>query len=145
ISSFDILFKYMNVVDDDVVGSSGSPKDNIKHLQGAVRLIRRSLTDSNPTLNFLNVYCLLYLNTQDNNNLRRELRESFVNGYKEFRTRSTNLDDFYSNMSLFIQTLKDKNAITDERLSQLNEWQQISEIELQLDWLDKFKSGYINK
>lgn len=42
----------MDVVDDNVVGSSGSPKDNIKHLQGAIRLIRRSLTDSNPALDF---------------------------------------------------------------------------------------------
>lgn len=144
VSSYDILFKYLNVVDDDVVGSSGSPKDNIKHLQGAVRLIRRSLTDSNPTLDFLNVFCLLYLNVQDNNNLRRELRDSFVNGYKEFRNRATDLDDFYSKMSLFIQTLKDKNAITEERLSQLEEWQQISEIEFQLDWLNSFKKKYIN-
>lgn len=145
ISSYDILFKYMKVVDDDVVGSSGSPKDNIKHLQGAVRLIRRSLTDSNPTLDFLNVYCLLYLNVQDTNNLRRELRNSFVNGYKEFRHRSKDLDEFYRMMELFIQTLKDKNAITDERLDQLEEWQQISEIEFHLDWLDKFKTRYINK
>ena len=144
VSSYEILFKYMNVVDDDVVGSSGSPKDNIKHLQGAVRLIRRSLTDSNPTLDFLNVYCLLYLNVQDNNNLRRELRNSFVNGYKEFRNRATDLDDFYSKMTLFIQTLREKNAITDKHLAQLDEWQQISEIEYQLDWLNDFKKKYIN-
>ena len=144
LSSYNILFKYMNVVDDEVVGSSGSPKDNIKHLQGAVRLIRRSLTDSNPTLDFLNVYCLLYLDVQDNNNLRKELRNSFINGYKEFKNRATDLEDFYSKMSLFIQTLRDKNAITDENLSQLEEWQQISEIEYQLDWLNEFKKKYIN-
>lgn len=144
ISSYDILFKYLNVVDDEIVGSSGSPKDNIKHLQGAVRLIRRALTDSNPALDFLNVFCLLYLNVQDNNNLRRELRDSFVSGYKEFRKRSSDLDDFYEKMSLFIKTLKEKNAITDDNLSQIEEWQQISEIEFQLDWLNDFKKKYIN-
>ena len=143
-SSYEILFKYMNVVDDDVVGSSGSPKDNIKHLQGAIRLIRRSLTESNPALDFLNVYCLLYLNVQDNDNLQRELRDSFVNGYKEFKTRSDDYDDFYNKMELFIKKLKEKNALTDEGQSQMEVWQQISEVEFQLDWLNKFKEQYIN-
>lgn len=144
-SSYEILFKYMNVVDDNVVGSSGSPKDNIKHLQGAIRLIRRSLTDSNPALDFLNVYCILYLNVQDNDNLIRELRESFVNGYKEFKLRSDDYDDFYKKMELFIQTLKDKNALTEEGQSQMDEWQQLSEAEFQLDWLNKFKKQYVTE
>lgn len=144
-SSYEILFKYMNVVDDNVVGSSGSPKDNIKHLQGAIRLIRRSLTDSNPALDFLNVYCILYLNVQDNDSLIRELRESFVNGYKEFKLRSDDYDDFYKKMELFIQTLKDKNALTEEGQSQMDEWQQLSEAEFQLDWLNKFKKQYVTE
>ena len=143
-SSYEILFKCLTVIDDEVVGASGSPKDNIKHLQGAIRLIRKSLTDSNPTLDFLNVYCLLYLNIQDNDNLKRELRDSFVNGYKEFKMRSTNYDDFYNKMELFIKTLKERNSLTEENLTQIEEWQQVSEIEFQLDWLNKFKQHYIN-
>lgn len=143
-SSYDILFKYMNVVDDSVVGSSGSPKDNIKHLQGAIRLIRRSLTDSNPALDFLNVYCLLYLNTTDTDNLRREIRDSFINGYKEFKARSDDYDDFYQKMAFFIQLMQEKDILSDTRLSELNEWQQISEIQFQLDWLESFKNQYIN-
>lgn len=142
-SSYDLLFKYMNVVDDEVVGSSGSPKDNIRHLQGAVRLIRRALTDSNPALDFLNVFCLLYLNVEDNENLYRELRDSFVNGYKDFKSRTANYDEFYENMALFIKTLKDKNAITEDKISELEKWQQISELEYQLDWLKNFKNQYI--
>lgn len=118
----------MDVVDDNVVGSSGSPKDNIKHLQGAIRLIRRSLTDSNPALDFLNVYCLLYLNTTDTKNLRHEMRDSFINGYKEFKARSEDYDDFYQKMTLFIQLMQEKNILSETRLSELNEWQQISEI-----------------
>ena len=143
LSSYNLLFKYMNVVDDNVVGASGSPKDNIRHLQGAVRLIRRALTDSNPALDFLNVFCLLYLNVQDNKNLRRELRDSFMNGYKEFRSRTKNYDDFFENMVLFIQKLKEKNAITEKDIPKLKEWQQVSEIEYQLDWLKDFKKKYI--
>ena len=134
----------MNVVDDNVVGSSGSPKDNIKHLQGAIRLIRRSLTDSNPALDFLNVYCLLYLNTTDTENLRHEMRDSFINGYKEFKARSEDYDDFYQKMTLFIQLMQEKNILSETRLSELNEWQQISEIQFQLDWLENFKKQYIN-
>ncbi len=143
-SSYDILFKYMDVVDDSIVGSSGSPKDNIKHLQGAIRLIRRSLTDSNPALDFLNVYCLLYLNASDTENLRREMRDSFINGYKEFKARAIDYEDFYKKMALFIQLMQEKNILSDIRLSELNEWQQISEIQFQLDWLENFKKQYIN-
>ena len=143
-SSYDILFKYMDVVNDSIVGSSGSPKDNIKHLQGAIRLIRRSLTDSNPALDFLNVYCLLYLNVSDTESLRREMHDSFINGYKEFKARAKDYDDFYKKMALFIQFMQEKNILSDIRLSELNEWQQISEIQFQLDWLENFKNQYIN-
>ncbi len=66
------------------------------------------------------------------------------NGYKEFKKRSRDYDDFYQKMALFIQTLKDKNALTEEQQTQMEEWQQVSEIEYQLDWLNKLKKQYIN-
>ncbi len=143
-SSFDILFKYLNVVDDSVVGSSGSPKDNIKHLQGAIRLIRRSLTDSNPALDFLNLYCLLYLNASSTENLRREMRDSYISGYKEFKVRTSDFDDFYDKMQRFIQMLQEKNILSDDVLSEINKWQQISEAQYQLDWLKTFNKKYTN-
>ena len=65
-SSFDIVLKYLRVIDVDVMGVSGSHIDNIKHLHGAVRLIRRSETDTNAALCFLNVFCLLVLNNRNN-------------------------------------------------------------------------------
>lgn len=145
ISSYNILFKYMNVIDDAIIGNSGSPKDNIKHLQGAVRLIRRSLTDSNPTLDLLNVFCLFYQNEQTNDNLNQELRNSYITGYKEFKTRSRNSKEFYEKMALFEQTLIEKQAIGEKELIALKEWQQIGEAEFQLDWLNKFKEKYITK
>ena len=145
ISSYDILFKYMNVVDDNIIGSSGSPKDNIKHLQGAVRLIRRSLTDSNPTLDLLNVFCLLYENVKTNDILYQELRDSYIAGYKEFKTRSRDYKDFYEKMALFEQTLTEKDAIGEAERIVLKEWQQIGEAEFQLDWLKKFKKQYVTK
>ena len=47
-------------------------------------------------------------------------------------------------MELFIKTLKERNSLTEENLTQIEEWQQVSEIEFQLDWLNKFKQHYIN-
>lgn len=47
-------------------------------------------------------------------------------------------------MALFIQLMQEKNILSDTRLSELNEWQQISEIQFQLDWLENFKEQYIN-
>ena len=90
VSSFDILYKYMRVVDSDVIGVSGSPKDNIKHLQGAVRLIRRGTTDTNAALCFLNVYCLLALKVGSNKNMREELESSFIEGYLAFKEQEKN-------------------------------------------------------
>lgn len=145
ISSYDILFKYMNVVDDNIIGSSGSPKDNIKHLQGAVRLIRRSLTDSNPTLDLLNVFCLLYENVKTNDILYQELRNSYIAGYKEFKTRSRDCKDFYEKMSLFVQTLTAKDAIGETERIALEEWQQIGEAEFYLDLLKRVKEQYVTK
>jgi len=94
-SSFYILMKYLRVVDDDVYGTSGSPKDSIKHLQGAVRLIRRSLTDKNPALAMLNVFCIAYLGTNNNEVLEQELENSYKEGYIDFYYSTTNKKLFY--------------------------------------------------
>lgn len=144
VSSFGILFKSMNVVDDDVVGSSGSPKDNILHLQGAVRLIRRALTDSNPALYLLNCYCLLYLKAGRNPNLRHELNRSFIEGYKEFKARTENNDIFYENMDKYLETLREKNAVSTGDIVRLKEWEFEAEIEIQSEWLQDFGDQYLS-
>ena len=94
-SNTDIVFKYMRVLDDDLVGAGGTPKDNIKHLQGAVRLIRRSLTDTNPALDLLNAYCLFYLGTNNNKILENELVESYSNGLFGFKERANSIAEFW--------------------------------------------------
>ncbi|GHT41916.1 hypothetical protein AGMMS49965_12490 [Bacteroidia bacterium] len=93
-SSHDLVFKYMRVIDDDLVGA-GTPKDNVKHLQGAVRLIRRSLTDMNPALDLLNAFCLLYLGTNNNETLEDELKRSYQEGLLGFMERIDNHIDFW--------------------------------------------------
>lgn len=91
-SDFSILNKYLRVIDDDIVGV-GTPLDNVKHLYGAVRLISRSLTDTNPVLALLETFCLAYLGTKKNKSLENQLTlkysEAFIDSYE--RT-----DDYHS-------------------------------------------------
>ena len=86
ISDFNLVKKYMRVVDPDIVNND-SQKDNIKHLQGAVRLIRRAAVPiviqgvpfNNPVLSLLNIFCILFLGQQENEMLEKEL----YNDYKD--------------------------------------------------------------
>lgn len=76
ISDFNLVRKYMRVVDPDIVNND-SQKDNIKHLQGAVRLIRRAIAEMNPVLNLLNIFCILFLGQQENEMLEQELYDDY--------------------------------------------------------------------
>lgn len=61
-------------------------KDNIKHLRGAVRLIRRGILSPNPTLSLLNVFCLLFLKADETSqSLNNEVETSFIEAYEELR------------------------------------------------------------
>lgn len=94
-SSPDILFKYLQVVDSEWMAKhseAGSTQiDNAKHLYGAVRLIRRSLTDRNPAIDLLGCFCLMFLGTNNNRVLQDELNELYVSGMLEFYKRSDRL------------------------------------------------------
>jgi ATP-dependent DNA helicase RecQ len=103
----DIVLKYMRVV-DDIVGAGGTPKDNVKHLQGAVRLIRRSLTDTNPTLDLLNAFCLFYLGINNNETLEEELRRSYQDGLVGFSERANNYNDFWTFFENFHKNITEK-------------------------------------
>lgn len=80
VADFRTVDKYMKVTDDrtDV---SGTPVDNVKHLQGAVRLIRRSLVKDNAALQLLNAFCLFFLGTEENEALKKERNDDFYNGF----------------------------------------------------------------
>jgi len=76
ISDFNLVKKYMRVVDPDIVNNDAQV-DNIKHLQGAVRLIRRAVAEVNPVLNLLNIFCILFLGLQQNEMLEQELYDDY--------------------------------------------------------------------
>ena len=103
----DIVSKYMQVVNDEIVGA-GTPKDNVKHLQGAVRLIRRSLTDINPALDLLNAFCLFYLGTSNNKTLEKELQKSYCDGLIGFSETMGNYNDFWTFFDEFHDSITKK-------------------------------------
>lgn len=98
ITSFELVKKYMRVVDVDIVNNDAQ-KDNVKHLQGAIRLIRRAAAEMNPVLNLLNIFCTLFLGQQENEMLEEEI----CNDYEEvieYYTSKDNLKilDEYGNL-----------------------------------------------
>jgi hypothetical protein len=123
ISNIDILFKYLKVVDEEIVGI-GTDIDNIKHLQGAVRLIRRSLTDDNPAISLLNAFCLAYLGTHNNENLEQELERSYKEGMIGFYERMENKKQFWDMIFMIYNTII-ANHMNEEILNKFS-----SEIEL---------------
>lgn len=94
-SSEIILRKYIRVIDDEVVGV-GTPLDNVKHLYGAVRLISRSLTDSNPSLALLESFCLIYLGFKNNESLRLQFQTRYTEGMTEMALRVEDQNIFWS-------------------------------------------------
>jgi len=87
--SFELVKKYMRVVDADIVNNDAQ-KDNVKHLQGAVRLIRRAAVEMNPVLNLLNIFCILFLGLQENEMLEEEICNDYE-GVIEYYTSKDNL------------------------------------------------------
>lgn len=96
-SPLDMIHKYVRVTEDEICGSTGNPIDNIKHLQGAVRLILRSLTRENPTIELLNVFCILFLKEyKQNAAIRQTLEQSYTNAYRTLWEEFEDKKDFYA-------------------------------------------------
>lgn len=84
-----ILFKYMRVVDNDWIDVESEPGsaqiNNIKHLYGAVRLLRGKSIDvsENPAMELLLAFCLMFLGT-NNIVLEDELANMYLDGMNTF-------------------------------------------------------------
>jgi ATP-dependent DNA helicase RecQ len=145
-SSFDIVYKYLRVIDSDVMGVSGSPKDNIRHLHGAVRLIRRSETDINAALCFLNVFCLLALKNKNSKNFIDELTKSYTEGYLAFREQAEDIKTFYEDIERFKKELnaKGRNIASEEDLEMFNNLVLNIELSIHSNWIEDFSNKYNN-
>jgi hypothetical protein len=89
-----IVEKYLKVASDENVIGISTPLDNIKHLFGAIRLISRSLTDRNPSLEILEAFCLVYLGFKKNDNLRNQFYMRLTDGMTEMHQRFDSKADF---------------------------------------------------
>lgn len=108
ITRFDLVRKYMRVVDAEIVNTD-SQMDNIKHLQGAVRLIRRAVSEMNPVLNLLNVFCILYLEQEGNDMLEKELYNDYKAVFKQYMSEGKS-----SQIEEFTKLLVEHNALKDK-------------------------------
>lgn len=117
IKSFELVKKYMRVVDPEIVNND-SQMDNIKHLQGAVRLIRRAILDVNPVLNLLNVFCILYLGQQSNEMLEEELYNDYKAVFDTYMNNGKSyLIDEFTNLLISHSAIKNKEYINKIQLA----------------------------
>lgn len=87
-SSWETVLKFMQVVDNQWISKNSeagsTQNDNAKHLYGAVRLIGRDAKEINPTIDLLGAFCLMFLGTNNNHLLQKELEDLYISGMKEF-------------------------------------------------------------
>lgn len=99
----------MRIVDPDIVNND-SQRDNVKHLQGAIRLIRRAAPEMNPVLNLLNIFCILFLNQQDNEMLEEEIVNDYTEVIHDFEQNGViRLLDEYTELLISHGVIQDEN------------------------------------
>lgn len=142
---FNLVKKYMRVVEPYIVNND-SQKDNIKHLQGAVRLIRRADAGinvngekyNNPVLNLLNIFCILFLGLQDNEMLEEEL----YNDYKAVM-KLYSLQGKLELLDKFTQLLIDHTALLPEGRRYIEKIQLAVQLEMHAEKLNRITQKYI--
>lgn len=109
ITSFELVKKYMRVVDKEIVNND-SQTDNVKHLHGAVRLIRRAIPEMNPVLNLLNIFCIFFLGQQDNEMLEEEIIQDYSQVMELYESTSkSQLLNEYTELLIQHGALKEEN------------------------------------
>ena len=137
ITRFDLVRKYMRVVDAEIVNND-SQMDNIKHLQGAVRLIRRAVSEMNPVLNLLNVFCILYLGQENNDMLEEELYNDYKAVFKQYMSEGKS-----SQIGEFTKLLVEHNALKDKEY--MGKIQLAIQLENNANEINKIVNKYIAK
>lgn len=137
--NYSVVSKYMKVILADGVSS---PIDNIKHLQGAVRLIRRGIMSVNPSLSLLNVFCILFLKADEtSSSMNDELESSFIDGYLSLR-KSLPYAKFQTFMSKYIGYIKELNITDKEHLERFDLLSLMAEASTHSDWVHAFHNKF---
>lgn len=136
-SDTETVFKYLRVIEDDLVGS-GTSIDNVRHLYGAVRYISRSLTDTNPTLYLLEVFCLDYLGTKNNANLENQLSQRYTDGMIDFSKRFNTQKEFWKFYELY-----NKQLVNLHKAKNLKELQDNAILQIHINQLSTITSTYL--
>lgn len=115
-----IIEKYMRVGDDDFSDGGSSPKDNVKHLHGAVRLISRGKIEIDPILSMLNAYCICFLGLVKSDEQRKELVKSLCeNGFLLILERK-GLKEAWELSTWFMTRLGEKTDVDRRLLAELS-------------------------
>lgn len=136
-TSFELVKKYMRVVDADIVNNDAQ-KDNIKHLQGAVRLIRRAAVEINPVLNLLNIFCILFLGQEENEMLEEEL----INDYKAVFKLYVKADTVYF-LNEYTELLIQHAVISENQREYMERLQNAAQLEIHLEELKELSNKYM--
>ena len=139
ITSFKLVEKYMRVVDPEIVNSD-SQNDNVKHLQGAVRLIRRAAPEMNPVLNLLNIFCILFLGQQDNEMLEEEICEDYEEVLSFYTRKGTT-----RLLDRFVNLLVEHAAIDESRRDYLQKLQTYILLRNHLNAINNITTKYTAK
>ena len=125
----------MRVVAPEIVNND-SQMDNIKHLQGAIRLIRRALLDINPVLNLLNVFCILYLGQEKNEMFEEELFNDYKAVFKYYlENNKLYLFDEFTKLLIKHSAIRNKEYI--------NKIQLAIQLEEHISRINNIKNKYI--
>ena len=125
------------MVDPDIVNND-SQKDNIKHLQGAVRLIRRAVAEMNPVLNLLNIFCILFLGQQENEMLEEELYDDYKAVMKLYSSQGK-----LELLNEYTQLLIDHTALLPESRGYIEKIQLAVQLEMHAEKLNRITQKYI--
>ncbi len=129
----------MRIINSDGVSS---PKDNIKHLRGAIRLIRRGIPSPNPILSLLNVFCLLFLKADEMSiALKDEIEVSFIEGYEELR-KSLSQQELQGYIENYLDILKKYNVTDDRHIEYLGLLIVMCEAVEHAEWAHHFTQNF---
>jgi superfamily II DNA helicase RecQ/SAM-dependent methyltransferase len=133
-----VLLKYLRVVDDEIVGP-GSPLDNVKHLLGAVRYIKRSLTDSNPAITLLEAFCQITLGIDRTEQMRSRVSEMISEGMLELYERHNDIERFLNLSDAYFEKMRE--TLDHDTIHELEE---VAHTILHLDNIKRITKKYLS-